>query len=251
MSDTILTDVRDSVLRIRFNRPVKKNAITLAMYEAMTAALVQAEADSAVRVVLFTGTDDCFTSGNDLKDFIQSPPTGEDSPVFRFLKTLIAAQKPVVAAVQGIAVGIGTTMLLHCDLVYAGSGARFQLPFVNLGLVPEAASSLLLPQLMGHRRAAELLLLGEMIDAETACALGLVNAVHPPAELDAAVWRVTQQLAAKPPAAVRLTKMLMKRTVRPAIAEAMSAEGAHFMAQLRSPEALEAMQAVLERRLAK
>ncbi len=248
MSDYILTDTQESVLRIRFNRPEKKNAITLAMYEAMTAALLQAEADSAVRVILFTGTDDCFTSGNDLKDFMQSPPTGEDSPVFRFLKTLIAAQKPIVAAVQGVAVGIGTTMLLHCDLVYAGSGARFQLPFVNLALVPEAGSSLLLPQLMGHRRAAELLLLGAMIDAETACALGLVNAVHPSAELDAAVWRVAQQLAAKPPAALRLTKMLMKRTVRPAIAEAMSAEGAHFMAQLRSPEALEAMQAVLERR---
>lgn len=248
MSDTILTSVQDSILRIQFNRPDKKNAITLAMYETMTAALDQAEADSGVRVILFAGADDCFTSGNDLKDFMQSPPTGEDSPVFRFLKTLIAAQKPVVAAVQGVAVGIGTTMLLHCDLVYAGSGARFQLPFVNLALVPEAGSSLILPQLMGHRRAAELLMLGEMIDAERARELGLVNAVYPPQELAAATWQVAQQLAGKPPAALRLTKTLMKRATRPAIQEAMSEEGKHFMARLRSPEALEAMQAVLERR---
>lgn len=248
MTNHILTDVQDGILRIQFNRPEKKNAITLAMYEAMTAALSQGEADPQVRVVMFTGSDDCYTAGNDLKDFLESPPTGHDSPVFRFLKTLIGAEKPVMAAVQGVAVGIGTTMLLHCDLVYASTTARFQLPFVNLGLTPEAASSLLLPQLVGHRRAAELLMLGEMFDAETAYRLGLVNAVYPPEALADAAWQVARRLAAKPPASVRLTKRLMKRTVLPAVQEAMDEEGKHFLARLRSEEAREAMQAILERR---
>lgn len=248
MTNYILTEVQDGILRIQFNRPEKKNAITLAMYEAMTAVLSQGEADPQVRVVLFTGSDDCYTAGNDLKDFLESPPTGHDSPVFRFLKTLIAAEKPVMAAVQGVAVGIGTTMLLHCDLVYASTTARFQLPFVNLGLTPEAASSLLLPQLVGHRRAAELLMLGEMFDAETAYRLGLVNAVYSPEVLADAAWQVARRLAAKPPASVRLTKRLMKRTVLPAVQEAMDEEGRHFLARLRSEEAREAMQAILERR---
>ncbi|MCS6844756.1 MAG: enoyl-CoA hydratase [Caldilineales bacterium] len=248
MTHHILTHQQDGILRIQFNRPEKKNAITLAMYEAMTAALGQAEADPQVRVVLFTGSDDCYTAGNDLKDFLESPPTGRDSPVFRFLKALIAAEKPVMAAVQGIAVGIGTTMLLHCDLVYAGATARFQFPFVNLALTPEAGSSLLLPQLVGHRRAAELLMLGEMFDAETARTLGLVNAVYPPEALADAAWQVARRLAAKPPASVRLTKRLLKRAVLPALEEAMAEEGKHFLTRLRSEEAREAMQAILERR---
>lgn len=248
MPPTILTQTRDAVARIQINRPEKKNALTLAMYDAMTEGLLAAEADPGVRVILFAGSDACFTAGNDLGDFLNSPPSGEDSPVFRFLKTLIGAQKPVMAAVQGVAVGIGTTMLLHCDLVYASPSARFQVPFVNLGLTPEAASSLILPQLMGHRRAAELLLLGEMIDAATALEVGLVNAVRADSELEEYVGRKAQQLAAKPPTAVRLSKQLMKRWPAEAVRQAMSAEGEIFIARLRSAEAREAMTAFFERR---
>ncbi len=248
MSHDILTQTHDAVLRIQINRPDKKNALTLAMYEAMTAALLAAEADPAVRVILFAGADSCFTAGNDLADFLNSPPGGEDSPVFRFLKTLIAAQKPVLAAVHGVAVGIGTTMLLHCDLVYAGPSARFQTPFVNLGLTPEAASSLLLPQLMGHRRAAELLLLGETFDAETALAVGLINGLRADSELDAYVLHKADILAAKPPTAVRLSKQLMKRWPAAAVQQAMGQEGDIFIARLHSSEAREAMTAFFERR---
>jgi enoyl-CoA hydratase/carnithine racemase len=248
MSQHILTTTHDAVLRIQINRPDKKNALTLAMYDAMTTALLAAEADPAVRVILFAGADTCFTAGNDLGDFLNSPPSGEDSPVFRFLKTLIAAQKPLLAAVHGVAVGIGTTMLLHCDLVWAGPSARFQVPFVNLGLTPEAASSLILPQLMGHRRAAELLLLGETFDAETAEAVGLVNGLRADSDLDAYVLHKAQVLAAKPPTAVRLSKQLMKRWPAEAVRQAMSAEGEIFIARLHSPEAREAMTAFFERR---
>lgn len=248
MSDTIRVDAQDGVLTIQFNRPEKKNALTLAMYEAMTAAVRQAELDKAVRVILFTGTEDCFTAGNDLGDFLHTPPTGDDSPVFRFLKSLAAASKPLVAAVNGVAVGIGTTMLLHCDLAYAGQSARFRLPFVDLALVPEAGSSLILPQLMGQRRAAELLMLADTLDATTARDLGIVNAVLPDDRTLAVARQKALQLAAKPPAALRLTKALMKRIPAPAIQEAMGAEGRHFIARLQSPEAREAFQAFLERR---
>lgn len=248
MSQQILITTHDAVVRIQINRPEKKNALTLTMYDAMTEALLTAEADPAVRVILFAGADTCFTAGNDLGDFLDNPPSGDDSPVFRFLKTLIAAQKPVLAAVHGVAVGIGTTMLLHCDLVWAGPSARFQLPFVNLGLTPEAASSLLLPQLMGHRRAAELLLLGETFDAETALAVGLVNGLRADSELDEYVLHKARALAAKPPTAVRLSKQLMKRWPAEAVRQAMSAEGEIFIARLHSPEAREAMTAFFERR---
>lgn len=248
MLDSITTSNSKSIAQIRINRPEKKNALTIAMYQALTEALRTAEADPKVRVIMIAGTDSCFTAGNDLADFLNNPPTGEDSPVFVFLKTLMAAEKPVIAVVHGAAVGIGTTMLLHSDLVYAGPSARFQVPFVNLGLTPEAGSSLILPQLMGHRRAAELLLLGETIDAETAFALGLINAVRADSELDEFAMHKAELLAAKPPAAVRLSKQMMKRVPGPAIREAMSEEGRIFIARLRSPEAREAMQAFFERR---
>jgi enoyl-CoA hydratase/carnithine racemase len=248
MSAHILTSRLDGVFKLQINRPEKKNALTIAMYQAMTEALNTAEADPSVRVLIIAGAETCFTAGNDLADFLNNPPTGEDSPVFMFLKALIAAQKPVIAAVHGVAVGIGTTMLLHCDLVYAGPSARFQLPFVNLGLTPEAGSSLILPQLMGHRRAAELLMLGETIDAEAALAFGLINAVRADGELDEFVMHKAEVLASKPPTALRLTKSLMKRVPRPAIQETMSEEGKIFIARLRSPEAREAMQAFFERR---
>lgn len=248
MTEQILTSSHAGVFKVQINRPEKKNALTIAMYQAMTDALRAAEADPSVRVTIFAGTESCFTAGNDLADFLNNPPTDEDSPVFVFLKTLMAAQKPVMAVVHGVAVGIGTTMLLHCDLVYAGPSARFQLPFANLGLTPEAGSSLILPQLMGHRRAAELLMLGETIDAETALALGLVNAVRADSDLDEFALHKAEHLAAKPPTAIRLTKMLMKRSPLPAVQEAMSEEGKIFIARLRSPEAREAMQAFFERR---
>src|SRR6476659_4440328 len=176
MAEHIVVSIEDRILTLRFDRPEKKNALTRGMYVGMIEALKQADTDPNVRVVLITGTEVCFTAGNDLVDFANAKP-GETSPAILFLQTLIAAQKPVVAAVGGVAVGIGTTMLLHCDLVYAASDARFQLPFVNLGLCPEAGSSVMLPELMGHRRAAELLLFGEPFSAEVARELGIVNAV--------------------------------------------------------------------------
>src|SRR6476660_7811721 len=182
MAEHIVVSIQDRVLTLRLDRPEKKNALTLGMYRGMIEALQQAEADPAVRVVLITGSNDCFTAGNDLMDFANAKP-GETSPAIIYLQTLAAAQKPVIAAVAGVAVGIGTTMLLHCDLAYAASGARFQLPFVNLGLCPEAGSSVMLPELMGHRRAAELLLFGEPFSSEKALELGIINAVYPGGEL--------------------------------------------------------------------
>jgi enoyl-CoA hydratase/carnithine racemase len=217
------------------------------MYLGMIEALEQAENDSAVRVVLITGTQDCFTAGNDLMDFANAKP-GETSPAIVYLQTLAAAQKPVVAAVAGVAVGIGTTMLLHCDLVYAAPDARFQLPFVNLGLCPEAGSSVMLPELMGHRRAAELLLFGEPFSSEKALELGIINAVYPGGELLEAATAKARQLAEKPPSALRTTKALLKRSAAAAIAEAMARETEKFAALLQGPEAREAMMAFMQRR---
>lgn len=248
MTGQVLVERSDGILQITMNRPEKKNALTMAMYEAMTAAMAEAAAASAVRVIVIAGNEACFTAGNDLGDFLNNPPAGHDSPVFRFLQALVGAEKPVMAVVHGPAVGIGTTMLLHCDLVYASASARFQLPFVSLGLSPEAASSLLMPMLVGQRRAAELLLLGDSIDADAALQWGLVNAVRSDRELDGFARRKAEQLAAQPPSAVQLSKALMKRAMRPAIEETMAEEGRHFMARLRSPEAREAMQAFFERR---
>src|SRR6266704_3336510 len=182
MADQVSVEVTDRILSVRMDRPEKKNALTRAMYIAMTEALRQAEANSAVRVIFITGTGDSFTAGNDLVDFANAAP-GETSPAIAFLQTLAGAQKPVVAAVNGTAIGIGTTMLLHCDLVYAASSARFQLPFVNLGLCPEAASSFILPRMMGHHRAAELLFLGGPFDAGMARDFGIVNEVYADQEL--------------------------------------------------------------------
>ncbi|MCC6145662.1 MAG: enoyl-CoA hydratase/isomerase family protein, partial [Candidatus Hydrogenedentes bacterium] len=182
-NEHILVEQQEQVLRITINRPEKKNALSVAMYVALVEALQQAEADKSVRVALITGAGDAFTSGNDVMDFMNNPPASEDSPVSQFLKAIATATKPLVAAVNGTAVGVGTTLLLHCDLVYASSRARFRMPFVNLGLCPEAGSSLLLPRLMGHVRAAQYLLLGEEFDADTACELHLVNEIAPHEEL--------------------------------------------------------------------
>jgi enoyl-CoA hydratase/carnithine racemase len=247
MAEHIVVSIQDRILSIRLDRPEKKNALTRGMYLGMIEALEQAENDSAVRVVLITGTQDCFTAGNDLMDFANAKP-GETSPAIVYLQTLAAAQKPVVAAVAGVAVGIGTTMLLHCDLVYAAPDARFQLPFVNLGLCPEAGSSVMLPELMGHRRAAELLLFGEPFSSEKALELGIINAVYPGGELLEAATAKARQLAEKPPSALRTTKALLKRSAAAAIAEAMARETEKFAALLQGPEAREAMMAFMQRR---
>lgn len=248
MTEFVQTQIRQGIMSIRFNRPEKKNAISQAMYAAAADALVQAESDDSVRVVLIAGTDDCFTAGNDLQDFLNNPPASDESPVSRFLAAISSAGKPLLAAVEGVAVGIGTTLLLHCDLVYAGESARLQLPFVNLALVPEAGSSRILPEMLGHQRAAELLLFGDMFSASRAVELGIVNAACPDGKAYDHAYERALVLAAKPPKALRLTKELMKRGRQQPIEEQMKAEGVHFSSQLSSPEAREAMQAFMERR---
>ncbi len=247
MADHVVSQVQNRILTVRMDRPEKKNALTRQMYTALIAALQQAEADPAVRVILITGTADCFTAGNDLQDFANAAP-GEPSVAIDYLRTLAAAQKPVLAAVAGVAVGIGTTMLLHCDLAYAATNARFQVPFVNLGLCPEAGSSLLLPSLMGHHRAAELLFFGEPFTADVARELGIVNQVFSEQELMAAAIAKAQQLTQKPPSALRTAKALMKRHSAGAIREAMDNETRQFAALLQGPEAKEALTAFLQRR---
>lgn len=246
----VTTLLDQGILRIGIQRPEKLNALTLAMYDAMTAALEAAEQNDHIRVILLHGTENCFTSGNDLRDFARNPPAGEDSPVFRFLRAISQAKKPLLAMVSGPAVGIGTTLLLHCDLVYADDTARFQLPFVNLGLCPEAASSYLLPKLVGHLQASELLLLGDMIDVARAVQLGLVNRSFAPSDLFAEVMVIAAQLAAQPPASVRLTKALLKERQVHQVAEVMSKEGELFLRQLAKPEAQEAINAFIEGRKA-
>ena len=244
----ILTEVKDRVLRIEIARPDKKNALTQAMYGAMADALAAAERDPGVRAAMIHGARDCFTAGNDLKDFLDRPPRTQETPVFRFISTLPVFGKPLIAAVNGAAVGIGTTMLLHCDLVYAAPGAKFQLPFVSLGLVPEAGSSFLLPYIAGYQRAAELLLLGQPFGTDKALAAGFVTEVVPEAELFERARAAALAVAALPPAAVRATKSLMRKRFGARTAEAMEEEGRVFGERLASPEAKEAMTAFLEKR---
>ncbi len=250
MSEFISSEFLDGILRVEIRRPEKKNALTGPMYAALADIFEAAEDDPEVRVVLIHGQPGGFTAGNDLADFLDHPPLGEDppAPVFRFLQAFRTLSKPFVAAVSGVAVGIGTTILLHCDLVYAGASAKFQLPFVNLGLCPEAASSLLLPALAGHVRAAEMLLLGESFDADQAREIGLVNAVLPDASVLDHALAQARKLAAQPSASVRLTKQLMKRAQAALVEQTMLEEGRHFRARLLSPEAKEAFAAFLEKR---
>jgi enoyl-CoA hydratase/carnithine racemase len=236
-----------AVLTIAINRPERKNALTHDMYRAITAALLRAEEEAGIKVVLITGTEDCFTAGNDMGDFLNTPPEGEETPVMRLLALLPKLETPLVAAVNGPAVGIGTTLLLHCDLVYLAPGARLQMPFVNLGLCPEAGSSMLLPLLIGHQRAAQLLLLGETFDAERALELGLANEVCENGYRGHALEKA-KQLAAQPAAAVRLSKRLMKQSWLPMLEAIMAEEGEQFGKRLTSPEAREAMQAFMEKR---
>jgi len=239
--------VRDRVLSIELARVDKKNALTADMYADMVAGFAQAEADNAVRAILIHGTRDCFTAGNDLNDFLARPASGP-SPGFQFISALPKLTRPLIAAVGGPAVGVGTTMLLHCDLVYASPAARFQMPFVPLGLVPEAASSLLLPMIAGYQRAAELLMLGQPFTAEKALAAGFVTAIVPEDGLLEYARTAAAAVAALPPASVRLTKQLMKRQLGAAIAAQMDEEMRLFAERLQSGEAKEAMTAFIEKR---
>lgn len=248
MSEHIIITTNDAITTLQLNRPDKKNALTAAMYQALADGLAAAEADPAVRVAVIRGTEDCFTSGNDVMDFMQSPPTGEDSSVGQFLRAIATFAKPLIAIVDGPAIGVGTTLLLHCDLVYLGSNTRLKLPFVNLGLCPEAASSLLLPRLVGTARASELLLLGEEFGPSEAVSMGLANAKFESAELVEGAMAIVRQLAAQPPEAVRVSKALIRGRDREVIAEVMRAEFEQFMARLMSPEAAEAFQAFAEKR---
>jgi len=242
----IKTEIRGHISTIELARLDKKNALTSAMYAAMTDALAAAEARAAVRAILIHGTRDCFTAGNDLKDFLGDPASA--SKALEFVSVLSKVEKPVVAAVGGPAVGIGTTLLLHCDLVYATPGARFQLPFVPLGLVPEAASSLLLPRTAGHARAAKWLLLGEAFTAPEALAAGIVTEIVPEETLLERARAAATALAVLPPESVRLTKQLMKRPLAAEVAEQMAEEARLFAERLQSSEAKEAMAAFIEKR---
>jgi enoyl-CoA hydratase/carnithine racemase len=234
-------------MTITFNRLDKKNSITSSMYAAMAEALAQAATDPAVRVVVFQGHESIFSAGNDIGDFLNQPPTTQESPVFRFLRGIATFEKPLLAAVAGPAVGIGTTMLFHCDLVYAGDNAAFSMPFVNLGLCPEAASSLLAPRMFGYHRAAEALLMGEPFFAEAAQEVGLVNRVVPPTEVNGYAQAQARKLAGKPLSSLIETKRLMKGDTQ-AVLQKMDEEGKSFGRMLREPAAKEAFGAFMEKR---
>jgi enoyl-CoA hydratase/carnithine racemase len=248
MSNDILTHVERGVMTITLNRLDRKNSITSAMYGAMADALAAAESDAAVRVAVLQGHETVFSAGNDIGDFLNKPPAGMDSPVFRFLRGIATFPKPLLAAVCGPAVGVGTTLLFHCDLVYAGDNAAFSMPFVNLGLCPEAASSLLVPQMLGYHRAAEALLLGEPFMAEAALEVGLVNRVVPPTEANGVAQAAARKLAAKPLSSLVETKRLMKKGQQQLVLQQMADEGQSFSRMLGEPAAKEAFGAFMEKR---
>ncbi|MGH8197522.1 MAG: enoyl-CoA hydratase [Steroidobacteraceae bacterium] len=236
------------VATITINRPTKKNAITGEMYEALVASLKQAAEDKDIRAVLITGAGDAFTAGNDLKEFGNPKFAQPDSPVLTFMQALASYDKPVVAAVNGLAVGIGVTMLLHCDLVYVADNAGFSMPFTSLGLVPEFASTLLLPLIAGRVRAAEKLLLGKPFPAAEAVVMGLANAVLPAAELQAHAEKIARTFNTLPPGAVRDTKRLLRQAQNAAVQEAILREASHFGPRLAGAEAREAIAAIIEKR---
>ena len=244
----ILIHQEAGVLTLTFNRVERKNSINVAMYDTLATEIERAATDADVRTVLIQGHETVFSAGNDLDDFLRNKPAGMDSPVFRFLRGIASLPKPLLAAVCGPAVGVGTTLLLHCDLVYAGDNAAFSMPFVNLGLCPEAASSLLVPQMFGYHRAAEALLLGEPFMAEAALEVGLVNRVLAPSECNRYAREQALKLAAKPLTSLITTKQLMKGAGQQAVLERMAEEGAHFGRMLGEPAAREAMTAFMEKR---
>lgn len=251
---SIKTATLNGVATIEIARPEKKNALTVAMYQAMSDALHAAKADPAVRAVLITGQPGIFTSGNDIEDFMTRGTGGAqgsdamESPVFQFMRALLECDKPVIAAVTGAAIGIGTTLLLHCDFVYVSDEARLAMPFVALGLVPEFASSLVVPQLMGHRRAAEKLLMGDPFTPEQAVECGIANAVLPAGEVVNHARRMAERFNSLPPGAVREAKQLMRGPQHDAVLATIAKEGALFAQRLKSPEAMEAFQAFFQKR---
>ncbi|MDT8989847.1 enoyl-CoA hydratase [Curvibacter sp. APW13] len=236
------------VCTLTLNRVERKNAFTQAMYAACADALAAAATDPAVRVFVIQGHETVFSAGNDIADFLNRPESTDDSPVFRFLRGLAQFPKPLLAAVCGPAVGVGTTMLLHCDLVYAGDNAAFSMPFVNLGICPEAASTLLVPQLMGYQRAAEALLLGEPFFAEAALEVGMVNRILPPTEANGYAQAQARKLAAKPLNSLIETKRLMKKGQMQRVLDTMREEGDVFGRMLKEAPAIEAFNAFLEKR---
>ena len=244
----IKSETANGVARIRFDRLDKKNAITVQMYAQLGAALAAADADKQVRAVLLSGTAECFTAGNDVADFLKAPRDPGSSPARALFEALPNMKKPVVAAVGGPAIGIGTTLLLHCDLVYAAPNARFQLPFVPLAIVPEFGSTFLLPRIAGYQRAAELLLLGQPFTAQKAQEAGIVTEVVPQERLLEHALQVASALAALPPESMRLTKRLLKARYAEPLAAAIEEETRLFTERLSSPEAKEAMSAFLEKR---
>ncbi len=248
MSD-ILSHHEGGVTTLTLNRLQRKNSLTAAMYGQLADALAQAAEDTQVRVVVIQGHETIFSAGNDIGDFLNNPPASEDAPVFRFLRGISGFAKPLVAAVCGPAVGVGTTLLLHCDLIYAGDNAAFSTPFVNLGLCPEAASSLLMPRLMGHPRAAEALLLGEPFSAESALEWGLVNRIVPPTEVNALAQQQARRLASKPMSSLLETKRLMKLSTQSEVAQRMGQEALIFGRMLGEPAAREAFTAFMDKRL--
>jgi enoyl-CoA hydratase/carnithine racemase len=247
MSD-ILKERSGSIVRIQLNRPAKKNAMTMSMYVTLADLLNDAAKDKGIRVVLWHGAGDSFCAGNDVEDFLKNPPGPGESPQARLMKALMNFDKPLIAAVQGAAIGGGTTVLTHCDFMYAGESATFQMPFINLGLVPEFGSTYSVPMRIGHVRAAELILLGLPFDARRAVELGLVTRVVPDQELLATATETAQKLAEKPVGALQACKRLMKRFSREQIEEAMKAENDEFALRVRSAEAREAFTAFLEKR---
>ena len=244
----ILSHIDAGVMTLTINRLDKKNSITADMYSAMADAVESAQQDSSVHALVIQGHETIFSAGNDIGDFLNKPPSAPDAPVFRFLHGMASFTKPLVAAVCGPAVGIGTTMLLHCDLIYAGDNAAFSMPFVNLGLCPEAASSLLVPQLMGYPRAAEALLLGEPFSAETALEMGLINRIVPPLETNALAQQQARKLAAKPLSALIETKRLMKKGNASLVPERIAEEALSFGRMLSEPAAREAFTAFMQKR---
>ena len=245
---TIKTATLNGVLTIEIARPEKKNALTRDMYQAMADALVGANTDKAVRAVLFQGQPGMFTAGNDIEDFMGNPPREESAPVFQFMRALLACEKPVIAAVAGPAIGIGTTMLLHCDFVYVADDARLAMPFVALGLVPEFGSSLVVPRLMGQRLAAEKLLLGDPFTGAQAVECGIANAVLPASEVVNHARRVAERFSKLAPSAVRESKRLMRAPDAELLMATIRTEAEIFSARLRSPEAMEAFQAFFQKR---
>jgi enoyl-CoA hydratase/carnithine racemase len=246
--DDIVTEHTESVLRVQFNRPTKRNAMTAAMYLSLASIFNEAEKDENTRVVLWHGAGDSFCAGNDIDDFLKNPPGPGESPQARLMEALINFDKPLVVAVHGAAIGGGTTMLLHCDFIYAGESTKFQMPFINLAIVPEFGSSCAVPARIGHVRAAELILLGAPFDARRAAELGLVTQVISDKEVLARATETAGKLAAKPARALQASKRLMKQPFREQIKAAMKAENEEFSVQVRSEDAREAFTAFLEKR---